>query len=69
MKAKTVKLGDFAKFLNGGTPSKEVSEYWSGTVPWISSADIVGFGSAHPTETIARSLSGAEGNNHKGTKL
>ncbi|NOU20369.1 MAG: restriction endonuclease subunit S [Methyloglobulus sp.] len=40
MKARTVKLGDLAKFLNGGTPSKEVSEYWSGTVPWISSADI-----------------------------
>lgn len=40
MKVKTVKLGNLAKFLNGGTPSKEVSEYWSGTVPWISSADI-----------------------------
>lgn len=37
----TVKLGDVAKFINGGTPSKEITEYWSGYTAWISSADIV----------------------------
>src|SRR5260370_306686 len=29
------------KFLNGGTPSTQKSEYWSGNIPWITGADIV----------------------------
>jgi len=31
-----------AKFLNGGTPSTKNVEYWSGEIPWITGADIVG---------------------------
>ena len=27
------------RFLNGGTPSTRVSEYWGGTIPWITGAD------------------------------
>ena len=34
------KLGEFCSFVNGGTPSKEVSDYFNGEIPWISSADI-----------------------------
>lgn len=29
------------KFLNGGTPSTQVSNYWNGSIPWITGADIV----------------------------
>lgn len=36
------KLGKFCQFLNGGTPSKEVSSYFEGDIPWITSADITG---------------------------
>ncbi len=28
--------------LNGGTPSTKISEYWEGTIPWITGADVVG---------------------------
>ena len=30
------------EILSGGTPSTEVSEYWNGDIPWITSADIAG---------------------------
>lgn len=34
-------LGEIAqKFLNGGTPSTEISEFWEGNIPWITGADI-----------------------------
>ncbi|MDO8578180.1 MAG: N-6 DNA methylase [Dehalococcoidales bacterium] len=37
-----VKLGDVCKdILSGGTPSTTVEVYWNGTIPWMSSADIV----------------------------
>lgn len=35
------KLGDVAKFINGGTPKKDIKCYWSGDIAWISSADII----------------------------
>lgn len=28
------------KFIGGGTPSKEIKEYWDGNIPWVSSSDI-----------------------------
>ena len=28
-------------FIGGGTPSKEVAEFWQGSIPWISSSDLV----------------------------
>lgn len=31
---------DIAKFLSGGTPSKDVPEYWGGTIPWISASSM-----------------------------
>lgn len=29
-------LGDLVSFSSGGTPNKSISEYWNGTIPWIS---------------------------------
>jgi type I restriction enzyme S subunit len=35
-------IGDVGKkFLNGGTPSTQIMEYWAGTIPWITGADLV----------------------------
>ncbi|QHI18066.1 restriction endonuclease subunit S [Acinetobacter haemolyticus] len=34
-------LGLTGKFIGGGTPSKEVAEFWQGSIPWISSSDLV----------------------------
>ena len=37
-----VRLGDLCnQILSGGTPSTSVETYWNGTIPWITSADIV----------------------------
>ncbi|WP_081100528.1 restriction endonuclease subunit S [Leptospira noguchii] len=40
------------KIYHGGTPSKEVHSYWNGNIPWISSADIDGFGFINVTRYI-----------------
>jgi type I restriction enzyme S subunit len=33
-------LGDLATFSSGGTPSKDVPEYWNGHIPWISASSM-----------------------------
>ncbi|WP_444897679.1 restriction endonuclease subunit S [Microbulbifer sp. SSSA005] len=33
-------IGDIAKFTSGGTPSKQNTEFWGGTEPWISGKDL-----------------------------
>ncbi|MCE6989876.1 restriction endonuclease subunit S [Dyadobacter sp. CY323] len=33
-------LGDAAKFSSGGTPSKDIAEYWNGDIPWISASSM-----------------------------
>ena len=35
-----VKLGDVARVDTGGTPRREVTEYWNGDIPWMASAEI-----------------------------
>ena len=35
-------LGTIAKMVSGGTPSTSVAAYWSGRIPWITGADILG---------------------------
>lgn len=35
-------IGDVYEVVGGGTPSTKNREYWSGNVPWITSADISG---------------------------
>lgn len=47
----TETLGNVCRFLNGGTPSKAVPEYFDGDIPWITSADITG-----PIANYARSF-------------
>ncbi len=38
---KTVTLGEICKkIISGGTPSTENTEFWGGSIPWITSADI-----------------------------
>ncbi len=34
------KLGEIGYFIGGGTPDTNKSEYWKGSIPWISSSDI-----------------------------
>lgn len=33
-------FGTIAKFLSGGTPSKDISDYWGGDIPWISASSM-----------------------------
>lgn len=35
------RLGDCGSWIGGGTPSTQKTQYWNGTIPWISSSDIV----------------------------
>ena len=37
----TVKLKDICDFIGGGTPSKQVVDFWHGNIPWISSSDLI----------------------------
>lgn len=34
------KLKDICGFIGGGTPSKEIENFWCGNIPWISSSDL-----------------------------
>jgi type I restriction enzyme, S subunit len=36
----TVSLGELGEWQGGGTPSKAVSAYWNGTIPWVSPKDM-----------------------------
>ena len=36
----TIKLENIAQIQSGGTPSRSVSSYWDGNVPWIKISDI-----------------------------
>lgn len=36
----TTELGNLVEILGGGTPSKAVSEYWNGNIPWASVKDL-----------------------------
>lgn len=33
-------FGEIAKFISGGTPSKDAAEYWGGDIPWISASSM-----------------------------
>ena len=35
-----LRFGEIAKFLSGGTPSKDIAEYWNGDIPWISASSM-----------------------------
>jgi type I restriction enzyme S subunit len=37
-----MRIGEIGKkFLNGGTPSTKKAEFWIGTIPWITGADLI----------------------------
>jgi len=35
------RVGDVARVLSGGTPSRNVAAYWGGDIPWIKTAELV----------------------------
>lgn len=37
-----VKLGDITTWASGGTPSKNIPEFWNGEIPWISASSMRG---------------------------
>lgn len=39
----TVRLGDTARWLSGGTPSTSEAAYWGGHIPWISASSLKEF--------------------------
>ncbi|PTJ29626.1 restriction endonuclease subunit S [Staphylococcus simulans] len=39
---KEKKLGEVCTFTSGGTPLRSKTEYWNGTIPWITTGDING---------------------------
>src|SRR5215475_958859 len=36
-------LGEIVTFASGGTPSREVSNFWNGEIPWLSAKDLKKF--------------------------
>jgi type I restriction enzyme S subunit len=34
-------LGTIVKFIGGGTPSTQKTDFWYGDIPWISSSDLI----------------------------
>ncbi len=57
-------LGEVCSFLNGGTPSRSVPSYFSGSIPWITGADVTG-----PTVTRARAHITQDAIQHSATNL
>ena len=50
-----VELGEVCeKVLSGGTPSTKVEKYWTGEIPWISSADIIDLNHAQYRRKITK---------------
>jgi type I restriction enzyme S subunit len=45
-------IGELYNIVGGGTPSTNKPEYWSGDIPWISSADIFGLEDIRPRKYI-----------------
>lgn len=39
-KYKTIRFGEISKGIGGGTPSKNVAEFWKGEIPWVSPKDM-----------------------------
>ena len=56
-----IKLGELGKWQSGGTPSRSKSEYYNGTIPWLSSGELnemyVSESKEHITETAIKESS------------
>ena len=35
-----MRLGDVAKIVSGGTPSRKKTEYWNGKIPWVKTGEV-----------------------------
>ena len=46
-KINEVPVSEVATVVIGGTPSREINEYWNGTIPWATAKDIANAGSRH----------------------
>ena len=51
---KQTKLGSSCNCVLGGTPSRNKSEYWNGSIPWINSGEVNNFRIIKPSETITK---------------
>lgn len=51
---KTVSLAAHTHILSGGTPNTKNKSYWSGDIPWVTSADILGINSVIPKKFITQ---------------
>jgi type I restriction enzyme, S subunit len=47
-------LGEVARVYSGGTPSRSVSSYWGGGIPWVSTAEIDSPSICSTKETITQ---------------
>ncbi len=45
-------VGDIWAIVGGGTPSTKVAEYWQGSIPWMTSADIYDLKDIRPRKQI-----------------
>lgn len=50
----TSTVGNIFASVGGGTPSTETKEFWGGTTPWISSADIDDYFNLHPRRFVTK---------------
>ena len=56
-------VGTICDVVGGGTPSTKRAEYWSGVIPWISSADIYGINDIRSRRRINELAVGASTTN------
>ncbi|MDL2226659.1 restriction endonuclease subunit S [Deltaproteobacteria bacterium OttesenSCG-928-M10] len=47
-------IANVYNIISGGTPDTKVPDYWNGTIPWISSADISDLGDVFPRRYITQ---------------
>ena len=48
------RLGDVAEITSGGTPSREISDYWNGEIPWSTTAEVNYSLIEHTAENITK---------------
>ncbi|WP_394791001.1 restriction endonuclease subunit S [Rhodoferax sp.] len=47
-------LSDLAEITSGGTPSRDVAEYWGGDIPWVTPTDITACRTNSLSDTVDR---------------
>jgi type I restriction enzyme, S subunit len=47
------RLGDLVSFVSGGTPSKQVADFWGGNTPWVSAKDLKSMRISSSIETLS----------------